>query len=201
MLINKWNWRDAGIFFEADQGSGSGESGTDSAGGTTSPEEIKAELERTRAALKAANKEAAERRKKLDDIEAQAAARKEQELTEAQKAAARAEKAEQALQALETRHRTTTINSAIRLAARNAGFVDPEDAVSLLDRSGLDIDESDTVNGVEAAIKALAKAKPHLLNTKQPAPNINANSGGAPAPVTVDAVVAQKRQSGMYAPL
>lgn len=201
MLINKWNWRDAGIFFDADQGSGSGDSGTENKGDVTSPDELKAELERTRAALKAANKEAADRRKKLDDIEAQATARKEQELTEAQKAAARAEKAEQALQALEGRHRTTTINSAIRLAARTAGFVDPEDAVSLVDRSGLDIDDSDNVTGVEAAIKALAKTKPHLLNTKQPAPNINANSGGAPAPMTTDAVIAQKRQSGMYVPL
>jgi len=201
MLINKWDWRDAGIFFDADQGSGSGENGTDSNGGTTSPEEIKAELERTRAALKAANKEAADRRKKLDDIEAQATARKEQELTEAQKAAARAEKAEQALQALEARHRSTTINSAIRLAARTAGLVDPEDAVALLDRTGLDIDDNDNVLGVETAIKALTKAKPHLLNTKPTAPNINANSGGQPAPITTDTVIAQKRQSGMYAPL
>lgn len=201
-MLHKWNWRDAGIFFEADQGSGSGEGGTDSNGGTPSPEEIKAELERTRAALKAANKEAAERRKKLDDIEAQATARKEQELTEAQKAAARAEKAEQALQALNDRHRKTTINSAIRLAARNAGFVDPEDAVLLVDRSGLDIDDNDNVDGVETAIKALAKTKPHLLATPKPtAPNINANSGGAPAPISTDAVIAQKQRSGMYVPL
>lgn len=200
-MLHKWNWRDAGIFFDADQGSGSGDSGTEDKGDVTSLDELKAELERTRAALKAANKEAADRRKKLDDIEAQATARKEQELTEAQKAASRADKAEQALQALEARHRNTTINSAIRLAARTAGFVDPEDAVSLLDRTGLDIDENDNVTGVEAAIKALAKTKPHLLNTKQPAPNINASTGGQPAPITTDTVIVQKRQSGMYAPL
>jgi len=52
----------------------------------------------------------------------------------------------------------------------------------------------------EAEIEADAKSILAII-PKPTAPNINANSGGQPAPVTVDAVVAQKRQSGMYAPL
>lgn len=52
----------------------------------------------------------------------------------------------------------------------------------------------------EAEIEADAKSILAII-PKPTAPNINANSGGNPAPVTVDAVVAQKRQSGMYTPL
>ena len=46
------------------------------------PEEIRAELERTRDALKKANKEAADRRKKLDAFEKTEADRKAAELSE-----------------------------------------------------------------------------------------------------------------------
>jgi hypothetical protein len=47
------------------------------------------ELERTRTALKAANKEAADRRKRLDELEAAEAKRKEAEMTETEKTQAR----------------------------------------------------------------------------------------------------------------
>ena len=49
------------------------------------PEQLKAELETLRKALKEANREAADRRKKLDAIEEAENKRKEAELTEAQK--------------------------------------------------------------------------------------------------------------------
>lgn len=52
----------------------------------------------------------------------------------------------------------------------------------------------------EAEIEADAKSILAII-PKPTAPNINANSGGAPAPISTDAVIAQKRQSGMYAPL
>lgn len=52
----------------------------------------------------------------------------------------------------------------------------------------------------EAEIEADAKSILAII-PKPTAPNINANSGGQPAPITTDTVIAQKRQSGMYAPL
>ena len=129
MLIK--NWRDAGIMYEADtSGAGEGEQ-QNSEGGAMSPEQILAELERTRAALKAANKEAAERRKKLEEIESTEAKRKESELTEVQRAAKRAEEAEASLKQTKERYRTNAIRNEIKLYAQNAGFVDRVDHIQI----------------------------------------------------------------------
>lgn len=199
MLIK--NWRDAGMFYEADT-SGSGE-GTTSDGGAMSPEQLQAELERTRAALKTANKEAAERRKKLEEIESNEAKRKESELTEVQKAAKRAEDAENSLKQVKDRYRTNAIRNEIKLYAQNAGFVDTNDAIALVDMSGVDFDEaSDKVSGAKEAIDALAKAKPHLLKApdKPQAPNINSVGGGTKPPVTSEQIVNNKLRTGDYVP-
>ncbi len=198
MLIQ--NWRDAGMFYEADaSGSGEGESNK-SEGGAMSPEQVQAELERTRAALKTANKEAAERRKRLEEIEANEAKRKESELTEVQRAAKRAEEAETSLKQVKDRYRQNAIRNEIRLYAQNAGFVDTNDAIALADMSGVDFDEAnDKVTGAKEAIDALAKAKPHLLKAEKPqAPNINSFGGGAKPPITNEQIIQNKRLSGEY---
>ena len=199
MLINKWNWRDAGVFYEADA-SGSGEGEQKSEGGAMSPEQVQAELERTRAALKTANKEAAERRKRLEEIEANEAKRKESELTEVQRAAQRADNAEASLKQVKDRYRTNAIRNEIKLYAQNAGFVDTQDAIALVDMSSVDFDEAnDKVTGAKEAIDALAKAKPHLLKAEKPqAPNINSFGGGAKPPITNEQIIQNKRLSGEY---
>ena len=199
MLIK--NWRDAGMFYEAETGGADG--GTTSDGGAMSPEQLQAELERTRAALKTANKEAAERRRKLDEVEANEAKRKESELTEVQNAAKRAEDAEKSLQQTKERYRTNAIRNEIKLYAQNAGFVDTNDAIALVDMSGVDFDEaSDKVSGAKEAIDALAKAKPHLLKTPErpAAPNINSTGGGPRPPITSEQIIQNKRSSGEYVP-
>lgn len=198
MLINKW--RDAMIVFEADAGgSGAGE-GTENEGAQSeSPEAIKAELERTRAALKVANKEAADRRKKLDEIETAEKSRKEAELTEAQKAQAKADKALADLTALQQAYQTEKIEGALRQAATAAGFADPDDAIAQADRTGVILDDSNKVSGAAEAVAALATRKPYLLNRQ--APNINSNSGGKPQPVTADQIAERKRATGEYSPL
>lgn len=199
MLIK--NWRDAGILYEADAiGSGEGEQ-QKSEGGAMSPEQLQAELERTRAALKTANKEAAERRKRLEEIESTEAKRKESELTEVQRVAKRAEEAEASLKATKERYRTNAIRNEIKLYAQNAGFVDIADAIALADMSGVDFDEAnDKVTGAKEAIDALAKAKPHLLKApdRPQAPNINSFGGGAKPPITNEQIIQNKRLSGDY---
>lgn len=65
----------------------------------------------------------------------------------------------------------SAINLAIERAALEAGFSDPEDAVLLVDRSAIDVDqdedEPDQVDvdkdSVKRAVKALADKKKHLL--------------------------------------
>lgn len=201
MLIK--NWRDAGIMYEADtSGAGEGEQ-QNSEGGAMSPEQILAELERTRAALKAANKEAAERRKKLEEIESTEAKRKESELTEVQRAAKRAEEAEASLKQTKERYRTNAIRNEIKLYAQNAGFVDTNDAIALVDMGSVDFDEAnDKVTGAKEAIDALAKAKPHLLKAPErpAAPNINSTGGGPRPPITSEQIIQNKRSSGEYVP-
>jgi len=60
------------------------------------------------------------------------------------------------------------INAEIKLAAQAAGFVDPADAVALVARTGVAIDENEAITGVKEAVEALAKAKPHLVGTGKP---------------------------------
>jgi len=61
------------------------------------------------------------------------------------------------------------INAEIKIAAQAAGFVDPADAVALIDRTNLTIDDAGVVAGAKEAVEALSKAKPHLVGTGKPA--------------------------------
>lgn len=83
---------------------------------------------------------------------------------------------------------------------------DANDVAALLDRTGIKIDaETGKVEGVEDALKSLAKAKPHLLKPKADEGNGNGNggngiggiTGGAPSggkPGTGDGFKANKRK-------
>lgn len=205
MLTTLRPWRDASFLYQAesDGGAGTGDASDPSAGGsaTPTPVDLAAELERTKAALKIANSEAQQRRLKLEAIEKAEKDREEKELSESQKAAKRAQEAEDAYKALEAKHRTSAISNAVKVAAMAAGFADADDAVKLADLSAVHVDDDDKVIGAKEAVANLASAKPHLLAPLKPgAPNINATNGGTPRPLTVDAVVAQKQQSGQYVP-
>jgi len=200
MLIGtKYNWRDA-IFFETESGGGAvTDNASDTAaatGVTPTAAELVAELERTKAALKAANSEAQQRRLKLDAIEKADKEREEKELSEAQKANKRMQEAEDAYKALEAKHRTSAINSAVKVAAMAAGFADSDDAVKLADLSGVQVGDDEVVVGAKEAVAKLATAKPHLLApTRLNAPNINATGGGAPRSLTVEDLKQQRRDT------
>ena len=55
------------------------------------------------------------------------------------------------------------INAEIKIAAQAARFVDPGDAVALVDRTNVQIDDAGKITGVKEAVETLAKAKPHLI--------------------------------------
>lgn len=65
-------------------------------------------------------------------------------------------------------------NAALTLAATQAGFADPTDALALAERAQLAIGDDGVVTGAQEAVEALAKAKPHLLGAKHSPP-----AGGA----------------------
>ncbi len=126
-----------------------------------------AELEKTRAALKAANAESAARRKKLeayersesrsasgvDEAAGDEIARLKGELAAAK---ARAEQVQAAAKAQAIRH-------AVETAAGALHFQDPADALTLADLSAVTVADDGTVAGAAEAIKALAGKRPYLL--------------------------------------
>lgn len=98
------------------------------------------------------------------------------------------------------------IRAEVRLAAQSAGFIDPEDAWALIDRTKVALDDAGSVTGAAEAIKALAEKKPHLVGQGGERPNYGAptpgrTNGQAPN----DAVRKQHEQlaaqSGRYIPL
>jgi hypothetical protein len=206
MLITKGSWRDAMLRFETPSDGGAGAGGSETPGtdpqASMTPEELRAELEKTRKDLKTANAESAARRKKLEEIETEESKRKEAEMTEVQKAEKRAADAETAAKAVQERFKANAIKSAVKLAAVKAGFRDPEDALRNADLSGVSVDDADNVVGADDAVKALATAKPYLVDDgKIPAPDINSGAGGRPQPLTPEQLAAQKRPTdGMYQP-
>ena len=121
----------------------------------TDPAALAAELEKTRAALKAANAESAARRKKLEAFEAfdEELGRLKGEL-----AAARAE-----TEAVKATARNTAIRHAVEIAAGSLNFQDPADALTLADLSTVQVADDGAVTGAAEAVKALADKRPYLL--------------------------------------
>lgn len=102
----------------------------------------------------------------------------------------KAEKAELEAAANQAREAITQmrLKDAFRSAAatKKVRFVDGamDDAFKLADLTGVQVEESGAVRGMEAAIDALLKAKPYLVAKPEPPPSIDASAGtgsGKPA--------------------
>ena len=134
---------------------------------TTTPDaaDVQAELERVRAALKSANKEAADRRKKLDAFEKAEEERKLAAMTELEKVQAALKASEDAREASVRDARAALISHAVHLEAVRANFHRPEDAMAFMGAAEFDVDDDGKVEGVADALKALAKERPYLVKT------------------------------------
>lgn len=139
---------------------------------------VQAELEKTRIALKAANKEAAERRKRLEDLESAEQARKTAEMTETDRLKAELEAAKADVAKADARAKDMLIRSAFVAEAAKAGASYPEDVYRLADLSAVDVDDTGKINGVAEAVKALVDAGRVPLSGKQQAPNLDGGAGG-----------------------
>ena len=118
----------------------------------------KAEFDKMQAALKEANKEAAARRKRLEELESAEAKRKEAEMTETEKAQKRAQELEAKLKAYE-------LAEMQRAAAEKAGL--PANLAKRLQGS--------TAEELEADAKALADTLPKPTKTTANVTNPGAN--------------------------
>lgn len=143
--------------------------------------ELQAEVERMSKALKEANREAASRRKRLDELEAKETERENANKTELEKAQAKAVELENQLKAKDQLAQERAIRAEIRIQAASMGFVDPDDAYRADVLAELTVGEDGEVTGVKDALKKLAKDKPYLLGkAKPPAPSGDAGAGNPP---------------------
>jgi hypothetical protein len=155
---------------------------------------------------KATQKELDEARKKLKEIE-------DAGKSELERATARATEEEQRRTAAEQRAADLALQLTVERAAGKLGFHDPDDAFRLIDRRAVKLSEDGEPENVEELLKALAKAKPHLVKAEGEAkgggtaakgtpPNPKPGNGKAP---TRDDLIAEKKkkleESGSYARL
>ena len=171
--------------------------------GETPAAEMGSEVEQLRVALRRANAEAAERRRKLLQYEEADRQRAEAELSEVERANNRLAEAQARADEMENRMRGVLVRHAVEMAAVTMRFHDPADAFALADLSDVQIDDGGNVAGVESALKALAKVKPHLIRGAEPGtpPDINSNAGGRQRTQTPAEMASQRRDSDvMYQP-
>lgn len=145
---------------------------------TDSAKALEAELAAARKALKEANREAADRRKKLEQYEKAEAERLQAEMTELDKAKAEAEQARKDAETARNEARLTLIRSAFVSEAAKQGAAYPEDVYQLADKSGVEVDDSGAVTGVAEAVKGLVDSGRIPLAGKAPAPRLDGGAGG-----------------------
>ena len=139
------------------------------------PADLQAELERTRKALADANKEAAQRRKKLEAYEKAEADRQVAQMSELEKAQAKLAELEKRAAEAEAGKRQALIRAAVIARATVQGFREPEDVLRFLDAGAVEIADDGQVRDVDTLLQKLAKAKPYLL---QPAGTVGATNPG-----------------------
>lgn len=115
--------------------------------------------------LKAVRKEAAAYRTKLRQAEEDAEARKRAEMTELERIKSDLEAERKARQEAEQKRQQQALRTQVITAAARMNFADPDDALRMLDQSTLEVDDAGNIDGLDAALTALAKAKPYLIKT------------------------------------
>jgi multidrug efflux pump subunit AcrA (membrane-fusion protein) len=139
------------------------------------PADLQAELERTRKALADANKEAAQRRKKLEAYEAAEAQRRTAAMTELEQAQAKVAELEKRATEAEAGKRQALIRAAVIARATAKGFREPEDVLRFLDTTAVEIADDGQVKDVDKLLTDLSTSKPYLL---QPTGTVGATNPG-----------------------
>jgi len=143
---------------------------------------LREELERTKEALRLANTEAKERRLRLKELEEKERAQQEANLSELERLQRRAEKAEEELSGLKSRYLLERKEHAVTSTAAKLGFRDVALILKLIPDDAVTVDEEGAVDGVDKALKALAKEYPYLLQqTDLPATDAAARTASGQA--------------------
>lgn len=121
------------------------------------PEELQKELDDVRDALKKANAESAGRRKELEKIATEKAEKDKAALSEAEKFQVEIKAVSEAHKALKAELNAERVRTAIITKATELGFASPEDAMSLIDLSKVEVKDG-KVSGFDKSLKALAES-------------------------------------------
>ncbi len=159
------------------------------------------ELDKVRDALKKANREAAENRKKLEAFEKAEEERKLASSTELEKAQAAAKKAEdRATEAIKTANERL-LKSAFIVEASRHGAKTPADAYALAitDGAQVSVDDDGNAVGVAEAVKALVDAGRLPLTGKPGAPGTDAGAGGSSRPEKTVTLTDEQKRFAQYA--
>ena len=166
------------------------------------PERAKATIEAQRKAEKQAKKEAADYKKRLEELEQKEREREEAEKTELERAQARAEAAEKAAQEASERIRQTETRASIVMEANKLNIIDPEAAYTLLDKDDLEYDDSGRPTNVSEALESLIKAKPYLVKQEETpktgVPSSPKTSNGKTRDDTIAQTKEELQRSGVY---
>lgn len=123
-----------------------------------------------------------ERMKAADRAKAKAEAalkeRERKEMGELERAQAEVKDLTVERDTLRTQLQQTRIENAF-LSNNKYSWVDPSDALRLMDMDGVEINDDGKVTGLAEAIEKLAKAKPHLLKKDEGGKSSSAASGSA----------------------
>lgn len=143
-------------------------------------EELILELDKTRAALKSANRESADRRKRLEELERLEIERKQAEMGELERLKAEQLKWQAEKEATIKASQETMLKAAFLAEAALAGLQHPEDAYLLADKSAVEMTDS-KASGVKEAVQVLISSGRVPL-TKRIAPGLDAGAGSGTSP-------------------
>lgn len=157
-------------------------SGNGETPGTTiepSPADIRKENERLATALKRANAEAKEHREARQELQKFKEQIENEKLSEKDRLEKLLAKEQKERADFVSRTRDRLIASELRAQAARLGFADPSDAVAMIKRTELELDDDSIPTNAESLLKEMLKAKPYLAG--KPAPTAQ-TAGGATSP-------------------
>ncbi len=171
------------------QGSGGGDTGQTQEDGSTSQQTAGQEgsktltQEQVNAIVGRARSEERAKYADYDDLKANSDKLEEQRQAQLSKEEKQSEDLvakDKQIEDLRSANQETAIKSEIRVKASELGFQNADDAVALVDRSGIAFDtEANAVTGAEAALTTLLEGRAYLKGTPgaPKAPNINRGDG------------------------
>lgn len=164
---------------------GTGQGGSQPPAGAATGSDDDLDQPMTLREARALRREQAQNRERIAGYETAERNRTQQGLTELERERQRATAAEAALETERANLRNERLAIRIESAAQRLGFIDPEAAVRMLDRTGIEFDGEGNPKGLDKALRELLTAKPYLKGT--PGGSANAGDGNrGPAPTGGD---------------